>query len=105
MLVHNQQVTDGTSISENSTLRIPDHVLSRRVGDETVLLSLADEHYYGLDGVGTRFWEIVVDGTTFEKAVDMLLVEYEVERDILVRDLTAVVQDLRTNGLLLVDAT
>ena len=35
----------------------------------------------------------------------MLLVEYEVERDALVRDLTALVQDLRTNGLLLVDAT
>ena len=91
--------------ARTSALRVPDHVLSRRVGDETVLLSLADEHYYGLDGVGTRFWEIVAEGTTFEKAVDMLLVEYEVERDVLVRDLTAVVQDLRTNGLLLVDAT
>jgi hypothetical protein len=103
MLIHNQRVADGTSIDEKSTLRIPDHVLSRRVGDETVLLSLADEHYYGLDGVGTRFWEIVADGTTFENAVDVLLLEYEVERDVLVRDLTAVVQDLRSNGLLLVD--
>ena len=105
MLVHIQQVADRTSISENVALRVPDHVLSRRVGDETVLLSLADEHYYGLDGVGTRFWEIVAEGTTFENAVDILLVEYDVERDVLVRDLTAVVQDLRTNGLLLVDAT
>ena len=98
-------MADRTSISENVALIVPDHVLSRRVGDETVLLSLADEHYYGLDAVGTRFWEIVARGTTFENAVDMLLVEYEVDRDALVRDLAALVQDLRASGLLLVDAT
>ena len=85
MLVHNQHVADGASISGDSTLRIPNHVLSRRVGDETVILSLDDEHYFGLDGVGTRFWEIVKGGTTFGEAVDALLAAYEVERDVLVR--------------------
>jgi hypothetical protein len=105
MLVHNRHVADGTSIAENSTLRIPDHVLSRRVGDETVLLSLADERYYGLDGVGTRLWEIVGEPTTFGATVDALLAEYDVERNVLTRDLTAVVLDLRANGLLIVDAT
>jgi hypothetical protein len=98
-------VAHGTSISETSTLTIPDHVLSRRVGEETVLLSLDDEHYYGLDGVGTRLWEIVGGRATFGEVVDALLAEYEVERDVLTRDLTAVVLDLRTNGLLVVDAT
>jgi hypothetical protein len=97
-------VADGTSISGDSTLRIPDHVLSRRVGDETVLLSLDDEHYYGLDGVGTRFWEIVQEGATFGEAVEALRAAYEVERDVLIEDLTAVVVDLQTNGLLVVDA-
>lgn len=103
-MVHNQPVPDGSSMSGDRTLRIPDHVLSRRVGEETVLLSLADEHYYGLDDVGTRLWEILKDGTTFERAVETLLAEYDVDRDVLVRDLTAVVQDLRSNGLLVVDA-
>jgi hypothetical protein len=105
MLVDNRHVADSMSIAENSTLRIPDHVLSRRVGDETVLLSLSDERYYGLDGVGTRLWEIVGERRTFGATVDALLAEYEVERDVLTRDLTAVVLDLRANGLLIVDAT
>lgn len=103
--MHNQHVADGMSISGDSTLRIPDHVLSRRVGGETVLLSLDDEHYYGLEGVGTRFWEIVEEGMTFGAVVDALLAEYEVERDVLTKDLTAVLLDLHTNGLLVVDAT
>jgi len=98
-------VPEARTIRADSTLRIPDHVLSRRVGDETVVLSLDDENYYGLDEVGTRFWEMIEEGTTFGNAVDVLLAEYEVERNVLTRDLTAVVLDLRTNGLLVVDAT
>jgi hypothetical protein len=105
MLVHNQHVAHSTSITATSTLTIPDHVLSRRVGEETVLLSLVDERYYGLDGVGTRLWEIVGERTTFGATVEALLAEYDVERDVLTRDLTAVVLDLRANGLLIVDAT
>ena len=68
MLVHNQHVADGTPISGDSMLRVPEHVLSRRAGAETVILSLDDERYYGLDGVGTRFWEIVEPATTFGEA-------------------------------------
>jgi hypothetical protein len=97
-------VSDHTSIAGDRTLRIPAHVLSRQVGAETVLLSLADEHYYGLEGVGTRLWEILREGTTLDEAVETLLGEYDVARDVLVRDLTAVVEDLRANGLLVVDA-
>ena len=104
MLVHNQQVAQDTSISEDSTLRIPDHVLSRCVGEETVLLSLEDEHYYGLEGVGTRLWEIVQGQPTFREVIDALLAEYEVEREVLVKDVTAVVWNLQASGLLAVDA-
>jgi hypothetical protein len=98
-------VGEGVWISQDAVLSIPEHVLSRRVGDETVLLSLADEHYYGLEGVGTRFWEIVEEGTTFEEAVDAMLAEFDVERDVLTKDLAAVVRELKANGLLLVNAT
>src|SRR5690606_25513702 len=40
-------------------LRLPEHVLTRTVGDETVLLDLESEEYYGLDGVGARFAELI----------------------------------------------
>ena len=95
---------DDGAISDDSRLIVPDHVLSRRVGDETVLLNLDNEQYYGLDGVGARFWEIAEDGTTFKQAVDVLQAEYAVERDVLVTDLNVIVLDLRMNGLLSVDA-
>jgi hypothetical protein len=91
-------------LSDNSRLTAPEHVLAREASGETVLLSLETEHYYGLDAVGTRFWQLVEAGTTFGEAVSVLLGEYEVERDALVADLAALVADLHTNGLVAVHA-
>jgi len=87
------QLDDGT------TFEVPDHVLARRTGDEMVVLNLDNEQYYGLDEVGTRFWDLVAAGGSFGSAVATLLEEYEVERDVLVHDLTALVGELSENGL------
>ena len=87
------QLDDGT------TFEVPDHVLARRTGDEMVLLNLDNEQYYGLDEVGTRFWDLVAAGGSFGSAITTLLDEYEVERDVLERDLTALVGELSENGL------
>jgi hypothetical protein len=85
-------------------LTVPEHVLARQASGETVLLNLQDEQYYGLDGVGTRFWELAEAGTTFGDAVRILLAEYDVERDALVADLEALVAELHENGLVAIDA-
>ena len=92
-------------LSDSSRLTVPEHVLAREAGGETVLLNLDNENYYGLDDVGTRFWQLVEKGTTFGVAVTTLLQEYEVERETLVADLTALVADLRESGLVAVDAS
>ena len=86
-----------------SVLSAPEHVFVRKAGDETVLLNLRTEHYYGLEGVGARFWELVEAQTTFGDAVEVLQSEYHVAADTVRSDLLALSSDLRKNGLLLVD--
>jgi hypothetical protein len=93
--------TDGPV--SDSVLSAPEHVLVRKAGDETVLLNLRSEHYYGLEGVGARFWELVEAHKTFGEAVDVLLTEYDISVDALTDDLAELSMDLRENGLLLVD--
>ena len=91
-------------LGDNSSLTVPEHVLARQASGETVLLNLQSEQYYGLDGVGTRLWELVEAGTTFGDAVRTLLEEYDVERAALVADLEALVAELHENGLVAIDA-
>ncbi|MBT6210629.1 MAG: PqqD family protein [Woeseia sp.] len=52
----------------DTQLSIPPQVMSRLVGDETVLLDLASGMYFGLDGVGKRIWESVAEGRSLGQA-------------------------------------
>ena len=43
------------SISFSDRVKIPDDVLISKLQEESVILNLDSERYYGLDDVGTRF--------------------------------------------------
>jgi hypothetical protein len=91
-------------LRDTSKLTAPIQVLARKAGGETVLLNLDTERYFGLEGVGARFWELIEEGTTFGTAVTTLQAAYSVDRETLVADLTALLEDLQDDGLVLVDA-
>jgi hypothetical protein len=74
-------------------------VLFQDVGGESVLLKLASENYFGLDGIGTRIWILLTEDAGLKRAFDTLIDEYEVEPDVLERDLLALVERMAEAGL------
>ena len=80
-------------------LAIPTPVMARQVGDETVILNLATGTYFGLDPVGTRMWQLIGEGRTMGEICESLLAEFEVTRETLERDVAALLDDLRAQGL------
>lgn len=85
-------------------IAIPENIVFKRVGDEIVLLNFELGVYYGLDGVGTRIWELLSEGKSVEEVADAIAGEYEVERDVIVRDLRALLDELAAKGLVTLDA-
>lgn len=83
-----------------SSLTIHPSVLSREVGGETVLLNLESGVYYGLDAVGTRVWNLLAQSKTLTDVCSIMVDEYDVAPDVLLRDLTALVRDLCEKRLL-----
>ena len=73
---------------------IPSQVMARTVGDETVILDLAGGTYYGLDAVGARMWQLMGDGKTLAQVCEVMIAEYEVPREVIERDLLALMQTL-----------
>jgi len=67
---------------------IPEQVMARQVGEETVILDLASGTYFGLDPVGARIWQLLCEGRTLAEVCESMLAEYEVPRDEIERDLT-----------------
>ena len=78
----------------------PDGVLVRRLGDESVLLDLEAESYFGLDDVGTRMWAALTSTPSLEAALHQLLAEYDVEPERLRADLSGFVRKLADAGLI-----
>ena len=73
---------------------IPAQVMAREVGDETVILDLANGTYHGLDRVGARIWQLMAEGQTLAQVCEVMLAEYDVTREDIERDVLALVQTL-----------
>jgi hypothetical protein len=87
-------------ISFSARVVVPSHVLLQQVGEESVLLNLEKECYFGLDPVGTRMWEALTKGNTVEVAYQELLSVYDVDGLRLRQDLERLIENLVENGLL-----
>lgn len=84
----------------DTRLSIPPQVMSRLVGDETVLLDLSSGMYFGVDGVGKRIWESLADGHSLGETAAVIAAEFEVEEERAQADLLAFASDLVSRGLL-----
>ena len=80
---------------------VPDDVLISHLQEESVILNLDSERYFGLDDVGTRFLSVLTSSESIEAAYEQLRQEYDVDNDVLRRDLLALVENLVEKGLLI----
>jgi hypothetical protein len=80
-------------------LEIPEQVMARQVGEETVILDLASGTYFGLDAVGARIWQLASEGRTLAEVCAVLVEEYEVEAEQLGRDVEELANELAAHGL------
>ena len=87
-------------MTPNTRLSIPPQVMSRVVGDETVVLDLESGMYFGLDGVGKRIWESIGQGRTLGETATTIVSEFEVDEATARADVVDFVGELVERGLL-----
>ena len=84
-----------TRIAKNSDL-----VIDRVLDSEALLIHLSSGDYFSLDSVGTRIWESIDGSKTVQDLVDLILEEYNVDRDQAVTDVVELVSKLADEGLI-----
>jgi Coenzyme PQQ synthesis protein D (PqqD) len=89
------------TISFSDRVTVPDDVLISQLQEESVILNLDSERYYGLDDVGTRFLSILTTSDSIETAYEQLRDEYDVDPQVLRSDLLALIENLINQGLLI----
>ena len=73
--------------------------VSSGIGDDTVILELRGGVYYGLDGVGTRVWELLREPRTVRDIRDRIVLEFDVDDDRARDDLLVLLADMADRGL------
>jgi hypothetical protein len=90
-------------VTLQSTVKVPDNVLFRRLDDEAVILNLDTAEYYGLDEVGTHMWHLFAEHGRLRTVYDLMLKEYDVSPSELQHDMLDFVGELVQHQLLELD--
>lgn len=89
-------------MKDNHSIKVkinPD-VLVQELEGEAVLLNLSDEHYFGLDDVGLRFWKMLQEHENSADVIRQLRVDYDATEAVLHQDLGKFIVELEKVGLL-----
>jgi hypothetical protein len=74
--------------------------VSTVLGEETVILQLEDDVYYGLDPVGTSIWQLLQEPRPVAEIRDRIVAEYDVDNERCERDLAVLLRDLAERRLI-----
>ena len=90
----------GTPLSVETIVVASQEQVSCPLGDESAFLNLKNSVYYGLDPVGARVWTLLREPKSIGALRDTLLGEYDVEAGRCERDLLALLEKMRGEGLI-----
>jgi hypothetical protein len=79
---------------------VPANVLIRFLDQESVLLNLNTERYFGLDSVATRMWQLLTSAPSIDAAYIQLIEEFDVDPQTLRSNLSELLNQLVENGLI-----
>ena len=84
-------------------MKIKKGFIIRKVGDENIVVPVgeASKNFHGmvkLNESGAFLWKFFTENHTEEEAVDALLSEYDVEKDVAARDVKGFVEVLMKNS-------
>lgn len=85
---------------ETVVVRGSEHV-ETRVGDQTLMMSVAHGKYYSVDATAGRIWEMIERPIALSEVVATLMREYDVSSDECEAEVKSFVGDLLSNGLAL----
>jgi hypothetical protein len=74
--------------------------ISCPLGEESAILNLKNSVYYGMNPVGARVWNLLKQPKSVTELRDALLEEYEVDEARCGDDLLALLETMRSEGLI-----
>ena len=88
-----------TQLSLDDRLAPNSHVVMRELGGEAVILDMKSGVYFGLNGVGTRVWNVVANGGSLRDVHDAIAAEYDAPQSVIQPEVLRFAAELCEHGL------
>ena len=92
-------MSNQAAVSVDSVVSTGKDLVFSNVADEVVILDLKSGVYHGLESVGARAWELMVEPKAVRDVRDALMSEYDVELGQCENDLLRLIEELKSHGL------
>jgi hypothetical protein len=92
-----------TKLLRDSIVKIAKEQVACDLAGEVVILGLQSGQYFSLNTVGARIWNLIQEPKTVGALLESVLEEYDVEPNLLERDLLALLDKMAINELIEVE--
>jgi len=92
-----KEITTETIISQI------EEIVASDIDGETVMMSIQNGEYYGLDDIGSRIWELIEKPVKVSDLIDILLERFDVDRETCERDVLKFLNELNEDKILEVE--
>jgi hypothetical protein len=87
-------------MEEMGKLRVPEHVVRRQFGPQTVILNLETGYYHGLNTTGGRILDVIEETNDPKEAARRVAEEFDAPIDVVTGDVDRLCSELVERGLL-----
>jgi hypothetical protein len=87
-------MTTSTLISLDTVVTQVASLMSNKIDDEIVMMSVENDMYYGMDIVGSRVWELLAHPQSVANVCEALMAEFDVDQETCHREVLAFVEKL-----------
>lgn len=92
------------AVNVNNVVIRTNEIVSSDMDGETIMMSLDKGMYYGLNAIATRIWELIEKPLPVSELCNILVNEFEVDRDLCQRDVCRFLGELQGDDLIKVVA-
>ena len=93
-----EKITTDTAISQI------EEIVASDIDGETVMMSIENGEYYGLDDIGSRIWKLIEKPVKVSDLIDTLLERFDVDRETCEKDVLKFLNELNEDKILQLNA-
>lgn len=93
---------ESNSLNTNQKIQLKEDLLTSKIGDEIVLMTIESGKYFSINQVGSKIWEMIKKPVTVEDVCKELTEEYAVSIEQCLSDTLPFLEKLNKDGLLVV---